>query len=211
MKSISMRVKSAFGNGAQYSEAEREEYKAKWEAFALYFQRVRFKGTRGVRVRVTQIVGPLVKESPFGQRRVFELRTEIRQPGMEGLTHVFDVTASLDPRSKLYALYAAVTGENPDTESEFFDFVPGIVTTRDVEAKIIRKKDRNDGKRGGFFFDLDGFEAIFEELDKPADAIREDAWIEPEGTPEVVPTNTTARSVSRGDAVFDDGDEEEAA
>lgn len=215
MKTISMRIKAGGVNGAQYSEAEREEYKARWEAFGAFFKRVRQKGTRAVRARVLRITGPMRKPDPFNPgetKRVFELLTEFRQPEFAGITHTFDVTVSLDDRSKLFALYAAATGENPETDSEYFDFQPGIVTTRDVLAVIKRQKDRTDGKRGGFFFDVAGFEPIIEELDNPADDIAPDAWVEPEGQDEDAPAAPRAVATARPapDDLFDDSDEEAA-
>lgn len=210
MKTINMRVKSgAFG--VQYTEEEREEYKAKWANFGQFFARVREKGKRPLRVRVRRIIGPVTVPDPFQPgktKRVFKLETEFRQPGMEGLTHTFEVTASLDDRSKLHALYTAVTGTPPDTESEYFEFAPALVTTRDVMATIVRQKDRKDQKRGGFFFDLAGFEAIWDELDQPADEAAEDAWQEGPAEAEEAPRALATASATRG-SVFDDSDEEQ--
>ncbi len=160
------------------------EYQKKWERFAEHFRRVRVGGQRAVRGRVYQIIGPVEKEVCYNGncklKDVFEVRAELRHPGMEGLRFFTTVTASLAPNAKLNHLYAAVTGDNPPEDTEV-DFDPSIVTRRDILLVIKKGEERqgdNKGYRGGFYADVVEFEPIIDELDNPLDEPKDGAYLE---------------------------------
>lgn len=217
------------------------DYQEQWNRFTARFNRGPNakknakpvpKGTvRRFKARVNKVTGPVWLGKPIWvngrpdpnnleYKRYLQLDLTLIEEGMDKLRFLVDITYSMDPRSKYYALYYATTGETPDEDDEEFLNTPGLVTTKDVYALIKftgerpKRNGQPDTRRGGIYTDVVGFEED-ETADEADEEIADGAWVIVEGEnlaeKEEYEATHQEKAVSLAQAQIDEDDEDEDA
>jgi hypothetical protein len=168
------RVGQGQGTGRQYTEEETAKYNAGWELFAKRMAKRVEGDTRTFRGYVERIGEPHdipnthPSAAPGSMRTVRDLRVVLSEPGLEQCAWVTDSADNIrNEKTKLYALYLAVTGTAPPPRWERFTWDTDELTgpTHEVNVVIQKGGPREDGKRGGLKSYVKTFQRLYEDED----------------------------------------------
>jgi hypothetical protein len=166
------RVGQGQGSGRQYTKEETAQYNAGWELFAKRMAKRVEGDTRTFRGYVERIGEPHdvpnthPSAEPGAMRTIRDLRVVLSEPGLEQCAWVTDSADNIrNEKTKLYALYLAVTGVAPPPRWERFTWDTDELTGPEHPVNVIVQKGgpREDGKRGGLKSYVKGFQRLYDD------------------------------------------------
>lgn len=158
------------GEGAEWTEEQKEAYAQQWDNYTLLMAKRNQGDTRDFDCVIISIGEPHEVPNTFKDRKsdtrtVRTFGVQLTHPGVNMLRFFEDGADNpFNDKTLLYKAIRAVAGFTPN-EEEGLDMDFDTLLNKPCRVTLQKQGKREDGKRGGFWTKVKGFNPVFDDDD----------------------------------------------